>query len=70
MGVTFSGRVFILLYALDRNEGFLVFFSGFKFLCDGVTFLGLSICIHMFSIGWKELLVAGCCALPCLAFDV
>ena len=41
-------------------------FSDFKFLRDGATLLESSIRIHTFSIGSKELLVAGCCALALL----
>ena len=45
-------------------------FSDFKFLRDGVTLLRSSIRILTFSIGLKELLVAGCCALALLGIDV
>ena len=42
------------------------FFLHFEFLRDGVTLLGSSICIHASSIGSKELLVVGYCALTLL----
>ena len=60
-GVTLRGRVSILLYVLDRNEGFLSVFFCFRVPSRwGHPFLGSSIRIHKSSIGSKELLVAGC----------
>ena len=64
--VTLGGRVCVSLYVLDRNECCHLACSGFHVPSRWGHPLGSSIRIHTFSIGSKELLVAGCCALALL----
>ena len=64
-GHPFGSSVHTFVCARSERR-FSQFFSDFKFLHDGVTLLGSSIRIHTFSIGSKELLVAGCEALALL----